>query len=135
MPLSASPRSTHCRRSLIGQVANNALNYHLQVTPPHLMTEALSAFDEMIAEARLLVLSPPQLAPLTEGHPIRLHRANQIVSLAKPEGGLGHTTALVKSPCAFLAATLSLITDPSFDVPRDSSFGFRKVAGKLEVFD
>jgi len=102
---------------LIGQVANNALNYHLQITPPHLMVEAVIVFDKMIAEARLLVLSPPHLSPVSEGHPIRLHRANQIASLAKSAGGLGHTTALVKSPCAFLAATLSLLTDPAFDVP------------------
>jgi len=86
---------------LIGQLVNNALNYHMQVTPPHLMAEVLSAFDDMIVEAHLLVLSPPQLAPVSEGHPIRLHRANQIASLAKPAGGLGHTTTLVKSPCAF----------------------------------
>jgi len=100
---------------LIGQVANNALNYHLQVTPPHLMTEAVATFDGMIAEARLLI--PPHLTPVSEGHPIRLHRANQVASLAKAAGGLGHTTALIKSPCAYLATTLSLLSDPTFDVP------------------
>ena len=96
----------HAAYRLTGTALNAALDYYLRCTPPDLISEAIANFDRLIEQATLTCLEltehdTPQCCPTRMAN----YNARRCLSLG--HGGAGHTTAKVKAPCAFIAATLA----------------------------
>ena len=112
-----APVNEQAAFKLLGEVANHAFDYLLQITPTAIILPAIRAFDDLIATGRRIVLSPARMAPPSEGEPFRLARANDLAALPIQLGGFDHTRAAVKGPAAYLTMVATTISDPAFVVP------------------
>ena len=58
-----APVNEQAAFKLLGDVANHAFDYLLQITPTTTIFPAINAFDDLIATGRLVVLSPAHGSP------------------------------------------------------------------------
>jgi hypothetical protein len=96
--------------NLLGCCINTAMDYCGRTIPPQLLLQAALVFDKGIDDLRIQIMSPPgaTFAPASEK---RFALGTQIAQLPLRHGGMGHTSARVKCPPAYYAATLQCMRE------------------------
>ena len=98
--------------------SNNYISYLLRVTPPALVYKAAKEFDAMMEQARTDVLTLVECMnhPQTDSDE-ELDRTTKLVCLPIRDGGMGHCTAVDRSPPAFITAVLTTRSHHSLSSP------------------